>query len=258
MMHLADIVTMTLAQADGAADAAADAGVQSVWDFARKGGVMMIPIGLASLLALAVAAERLITLTRARVIPPGFMEGLTRAIADGRDADKALAYCESNPSPIASMCAAAIRRRSQPIDVIERHVADSGAREVFRLRKRLRVLSVIAAIAPLMGLTGTIFGMIKAFQTVATSGDALGKTELLATGIYEAMITTAAGLLVAIPALILYHVITARIDRLVVDLDEACVDFIEEPDGLGQLRRTVAGDTRASDVAEPATAAAAG
>jgi biopolymer transport protein ExbB len=116
----------------------------------------------------------------------------------------------------------------------------------------MRVLSVIAAISPLMGLTGTIFGMIKAFQTVATSGDALGKTELLATGIYEAMITTAAGLLVAIPALILYHVISARVDRLVAELDETCIEFIDDPDGLAALAKSapaveVASTTHASE-----------
>lgn len=231
-MHLPDIVTL-LAQVD---DATSSAGVQSVWDFVRKGGIMMIPIGACSLVALAVGVERLISLTRSRVVPPGFIDTLKRVIADGHDPDKALAHCKSDGSPIAAMCAAAIRRRHEPIDLIERHVADSGAREVFKLRKRLRVLSVIAAVSPLMGLTGTIFGMIKAFQTVATSGEALGKTELLATGIYEAMITTAAGLLVAIPSLILYHYIASRIDRLVADLDEATLEFIEDPDALPALQ----------------------
>jgi biopolymer transport protein ExbB len=240
-VFVVDMVGMVLAQVDpngAGAEAAQNAGVQSVWDFARKGGVMMIPIGICSLVAMAVAAERLISLSRSRVIPTGFIDGLKRTIADGHDADKALAYCAANESPIASLCAAAIRRRHHAIDIIERYVADSGAREIFRLRKRMRVLSVIAAISPLMGLTGTIFGMIKAFQTVATSGDALGKTELLATGIYEAMITTAAGLLVAIPALILYHVISARVDRLVAELDETCIEFIDDPDGLAALAKS--------------------
>lgn len=243
MLDVFDLIIAVTPPAD-VGDLASNARVQSVWDFARKGGVMMIPIGLCSLLALAVAAERLIALTRNRIIPPGFLDGLKRAIADGQDADKALAHCEANPSPVASMCAAAIKRRHHAMDHIERHLSDWGAREVFKLRKRLRVLSVIAAISPLMGLTGTIFGMIKAFQTVATSGEALGKTEALATGIYEAMITTAAGLLVAIPALVLYHIISARIDRLVADLDETCLDFIDDPDGLPALRQ-------ARPVAEP-------
>jgi len=79
-----------------------------------------------------------------------------------------------------------------------------------------------------MGLLGTIFGMIRAFQTVATSGEALGKTELLAEGIYEAMITTAAGLIVAIPALVCYHWLSAKVQGLVMDIDEMTVEFIED------------------------------
>lgn len=96
-----------------------------------------------------------------------------------------------------------------------------GDRLDFRLRKFLKLLSVIAGIAPLMGLLGTIFGMIRAFSTVASSAEAMGKTELLAKGIYEAMITTAAGLLVAIPVLIAYHLLSARVDRLMLQMDEA-------------------------------------
>jgi biopolymer transport protein ExbB len=89
------------------------------------------------------------------------------------------------------------------------------------------VLQVIGAIAPLLGLLGTIFGMIQAFQTVATSAEALGKTELLAKGIYEAMVTTAAGLLVAIPSVIGYHWISAKIETLVAEMDRICVDLVE-------------------------------
>ena len=95
------------------------------------------------------------------------------------------------------------------------------------MRKYLRVLSVIAAVTPLLGLLGTIMGMIRAFQTVATSAEALGRTELLAQGIYEAMITTAAGLSVAIPVLIVYHWISGKVERLVADLDLDVTDFVE-------------------------------
>ena len=87
---------------------------------------------------------------------------------------------------------------------MEKNIAEAGCGVVVKLRKYMRVLSVIASISPLMGLLGTIFGMIKAFQTVAVSGEALGKTELLARGIYEALITTAARLLVTIPAVVCY------------------------------------------------------
>lgn len=205
------------------------ASVQSVFDYVDKGGVMMIPIGIASLIMLAVAIERLISLRRKRIIPPGFMDGLKKELGDSqREAERALAYCEKNKSPIASICAAGLKKLGRAPEVIERAVQDAGEWEVFKLRKNVRILSVVAAIAPLMGLVGTIFGMIKAFQTVATSAEALGKTELLAEGIYEAMVTTAAGLVVAIPALIFYHWISAKIEKLVAEMDRVCIALLED------------------------------
>jgi len=205
------------------------AGVRSVFDYIQKGGPMMIPIAICSLLMLAVSAERLMSLRRKRIIPPNFLDGLQKVMEEtGNDRERALEYCSKRASPISNICIAGIRKLGRPVEAIERSVQDAGEWEVFKLRKYVRALSVIAAIAPLMGLVGTIFGMIRAFQTVAVSGEALGKTELLAEGIYEAMVTTAAGLLVAIPAVIFYHWISSKIDRLVAEMDRACITFIEE------------------------------
>jgi biopolymer transport protein ExbB len=225
----ADADAPTEAAGDGALAAATDAAqVQSVLDYIQKGGVMMIPIGIASLIMLAVAVERLLSLRRKKIIPSKFLEGLqTELEKSGHDSEHALAYCDKNKSPIASICSAGIKKIGRPVEAIEKAVQDAGEWEVFKLRKNVRILSVVAAIAPLMGLVGTIFGMIRAFQTVATSGEALGKTELLAEGIYEAMVTTAAGLLVAIPALIFYHWISAKIEKLVADMDRVCIELIE-------------------------------
>ncbi len=221
------------AQASGAAESLADVPdavqIQSLWDFVTKGGVVMIPIGLCSFVALAVFVERLISLRRSVVIPATFLPGLKKTLrTNPNDKVKAIAYCRKNGSPVANVFAAGIKKLDGSIESIQQHIEDAGQREVLKLRRFLRVLSVIASVTPLMGLLGPIFGMIKAFQTVAVSPDALGKTELLATGIYEAMITTAAGLTVAIPVLIAYHWISATIDRLVMDIDEMSVDFLEE------------------------------
>ena len=203
--------------------------VQSVWDFILKGGPMMVPLALCSLLALGVIVERLLSLRRARVIPPGFLDGLKAQLNGGAgNHENAIEYCRRSGSPIANILAAGIRRISKSIEVIEKHITEAGEREMMKLRKYLRLLSVVAAIAPLMGLLGTIFGMIRAFQTVAVSGEAMGKTELMAKGIYEAMITTAAGLMLAIPVLVCYHWISAKIDRLVVEMDQLTVEFVEE------------------------------
>ena len=170
-----------LAQAEpGAGVDASAVQVQSVWDFVVKGGPMMIPIGLCSLLALAVIVERALTLRRRKVIPPDFMTGLRPVMDNNGDGYKgALEYCRTNESPIANIFAAGIRSLGASVELVEKHIEQAGEREVFKLRKYLRMLSVIASIAPLMGLLGTIFGMIDAFQTVAASGEALGRTESL-------------------------------------------------------------------------------
>ena len=230
---IAALGTLILGQATGgpAADpnASSAAQVQSVWDLVVKGGPMMIPIGIASFLAFTVFIERLFSLRRDNVIPSGFLDGVRESLdKDLDDRTAAIEYCRRTESHIADIFAVGIKRLGEPIELLEKHVQEAGQRAVLKLRKFLRILSVIAAIAPLMGLLGTIFGMIKAFQTVAMSGESLGKAELLATGIYEAMITTAAGLIVAIPTLIAYHWICSIIDDLVAEMDRMTCDFVEE------------------------------
>ena len=219
-----------LARATGAGSAGAvSEQALTVWNLALKGGPMMVPIGICSLITLAVLVERLVSLRRRQVVPPDFTAGL-QPILDSpkRNGEAALEYCRADGSPIANIFAAGLKRIHEPLELLEKHVQEAGQREVHKLRKHLRLLALIASISPLLGLLGTIFGMIKAFQTVALAGEALGKAELLATGIYEAMITTAAGLLVAIPALIGYHWISARIEQLVNEMDQVTCDFVEQ------------------------------
>lgn len=232
MLQLQGLMPVVLAQVDAAAGAGGGPpglGVNSVADFVAKGGPVMIPIIACSLVALAVVAERLIALRRARLVPPAFLSGLKGVLKDPkRDRSAAIEYCKSDPSPVAAVLLVAIKRLGEPIDLLERHVAEAGERQVQRLRVRLRLLAIIASIAPLLGLLGTITGMIKAFQTVATSAEALGKTEMLAKGIYEAMITTAAGLIVAIPVLLFHNWISALIERRVADIDRIASEFVED------------------------------
>lgn len=211
-----------------ASNAGGAAQAQSIWELTVRGGFMMIPIALCSLIGLAVVAERLIALRKRSVIPEGFVRGLDKAIAEDASPERALAYCRKRPSPLASVIAAGVRRVGEPIERLERAIEEAGEREALRLRKRLRALAVIASVAPLMGLLGTVFGMISAFQTVAMAPEALGRTEMLAGGIYQALTTTAAGLLVAIPALICHHWISAKIEGLVAEIDRAAAKFVEE------------------------------
>ncbi len=226
-----------LAQASGSE-------VNSVLEFIQKGGVMMIPIGICSLVVVAVAVERAAVLRRTRIVPRGFRKGLDIAMdsaVDDLDAKHAgRKYCKDKPSPAANLILAGLEKLGHSSEVVEKHMAAAGEDEVYHMRKRLRALVVVAAIAPLLGLTGTIFGMIKAFQTVATSAEALGRAELLAEGIYEAMITTAAGLLVAMPTVIIFHWLSGKIERYARELDRLGVSFIE---------------TRVLEPAEPAAGA---
>lgn len=215
------------------AQAAAPSGVQvqSIWDFCVKGGPVMVPIALCSLVALTVFIERMVSLRRARIAPPGFLAGVQGALRGRGGRREARALCERTDTPLARICLAGLVKLGESREVIEKHVREAGEREVIRLRRYLRLLSVIGSIAPLLGLLGTIFGMITAFQTVAASGEALGKTELLAKGIYEALITTAAGLIVAIPVVLAYHFVSARIDARVLELDERAVEFLDHATG---------------------------
>ncbi len=223
------------------AQAAPSASLGSLWDLIVRGGVLMAPIGLCSLLALAVIVERSVSLRRARIIPPGFLAKTQAAFGAGRNVPAALELCRVTAAPIALIFAAALKRLHEPEELLERHIEQAGEREVLKLRKFLRTLTVVASVAPLLGLLGTIFGMIKAFSTVASSGEALGRTELLAGGIYEALITTAAGLIVAIPAIVGYHALAAKIERLVTEMDELTVEFVEwtrvEPRRVSQAAR---------------------
>jgi biopolymer transport protein ExbB len=203
--------------------------IPSVWDFVVQGGLRIVPLFVCSLVALAVTIERLVSLRRRRVIPPEFVSGLKALWPTGQgDPARALDYCRASDTPVANIFAAAIRHWHAPLDRLEKYVEEAGQREVARLRRNLRALGVISSVAVLFGLLGTVFGMITAFQTVARSAEALGKTELLAKGVYEALIATAAGLLVAIPALILYHYFTSRVEKLVAEIDGLVSEFIEQ------------------------------
>ncbi len=202
--------------------------IDSVWDFVVKGGPTMIPIVLVSLVALAVTVERLIVLRKKNIAPPEFLTGLD---AVSRDRRRAMEFCKANGSPLANVLAAALRHWTDSSEKMDRAVEEAGYRELIRLRKHMRLMSALPQVSTMLGLLGTIFGMIKTFQSVAASGESIGKTEMLAKGIYEAWTTTASGLLVAIPVLVAYHVIMSRIDASVAELDRAAVDWVERQRG---------------------------
>ena len=228
---VAVLAGMALAQAAPGPEAAGEVKEKetprmSFMELLLKGRWFMVPIGVCSLLALAIIIERLIAMRRAVVIPPRFLDGLKSAFHhDEQDREAGLAHCIANDSPMARVVAAGIRKMRRGEQAVEGAIEDAGTNEVSKLRKNLRMLYGVAGVSPMLGLLGTVWGMIMAFLVASVGG--LGRAENLATGIYEALVTTFGGLLVAIPALIFYYYFLGRIDGILHEMNETSVEFVE-------------------------------
>ena len=160
------------------------------------------------------------------MIPGPFVKRFLHQLGDGQlDRDSALALCNENGSAAAQVFAGAVRKWGKPAVEVEQAVLDAGERAANGLRKYVRVFNAVSTISPLLGLLGTVFGMIKAFNDISTSS-AMGRPELLAGGISEALITTAAGLTIAIPALVCYLYFLSRVDQLITELDALGQDVV--------------------------------
>lgn len=204
-----------LAQEAMAEDPAAS---RSLLDVLLSGGLLLAPILLASVLMLWVALERLVALRRSAVAPTPFIKCFLSQIREGERQEGAQVLCEADGSYIAQVFEAGVRRWGKPAVEVEQAVLDEGERAANSLRRNLRVLNGVAQVCPLLGLLGTVCGMMKAFESIAGS-NAMGRPELLADGIGDALLSTAAGLGVAIPALILYLHFVGRVDSLVMEID---------------------------------------
>ena len=192
---------------------------ESLWDMIWAGGPLLVPIIASSFALMLVVFERTISLRRKRVVPRMFVERFLLKIREGAvDRHEALELCEDNNSHIADVFAAAVRKWGKPAVEVEQAVLDEGERASNHMRRYLRVINGVATVCPLMGLLGTVWGMMEAFNAIAGSS-AMGRPELLAAGISGALLSTAAGLFVAIPALILYLFFVGRVDTLVMEID---------------------------------------
>lgn len=199
---------------------------KSLWDMVVAGGPTMIPLAACSMVLLIFVFERAVSLRRGRVAPRPFIKRFLHQVREGQlDRDGALALCEENGTPVAAIFAVAARKWGRPGVEMEQAVMDAGERIVTGLRRYLRVLSGLHTVSPLIGLFGTVMGIITSFNALATS-DALGKAEMLAQGISEALLATAAGLCVSIPALIAYLYFVGKVDQLTVELDAAGQELI--------------------------------
>lgn len=183
------------------------------------GGPMMVPIIACSFLLCVFVFERFVSLRRGRVIPRPFVKRFLEQLREGQlDQESALELCQENKSPISTIFAGALRRWGKPAVEVEQAILDEGERVANGLRRYLRLFNGISTLTPLLGLLGTVYGMIHSFNSIA-SASGMGKPEILAAGIGEALITTAGGLTVAIPALIAYLYFVGKVDGMVVELD---------------------------------------
>jgi biopolymer transport protein ExbB len=192
-----------------------------------KGGWIMVPIGIMSMIGVALILERSVALRRSSIIPRRFLRDLKKIAPEGAaNREAALRFCREHPSPISRIVAAGLRKLPQGQAAVERAVEDSGGVEVQKLRHNMRMMYGLTVITPMLGLLGTVSGMIDAFRITA-SAEGLGKAELLAKGIYEALVCTFAGLLVAIPILLVYYYFIRKIERYVSEMNELSIDFAD-------------------------------
>lgn len=192
-----------------------------------EGGWLMIPLGVCSLIVLGLSIERLIALRRSRVIPKPFVRRFTECVEDGQlSYEEATSICDEFDCPVAEVFHAAVRRWGRPMMEIEQAVIDAGDRVGDSLRRFLRVFHAISNVTPLIGLLGTVLGMIQAFENLSDqSGGA--QNDLLAAGISTALMTTAGGLSVAIPAYLAYMYFSAKSDRYLGEIDKLCQRVID-------------------------------
>jgi len=223
---LAGLAWAQTAAAPAEADSGSIAAGRSLEELFIRGGALMWPILLCSIVMLAFIFERLVALRRRQVFPPDLHAEMKR-LAPGGDLTiaAALQRCTADGSPFARLLHGCLVRAGAGGFEMEAGLEEAGARVLHDLRNNGKTLSVIADVAPLLGLMGTVTGMIKAFDVVAKS-NALGRTGLLAEGISEALLTTAFGLLVAVPAIIAYHIFRNRADNLVREMEDACLEIV--------------------------------
>lgn len=220
--------------------------------FFEKGGPLMWVILVAAVIGLFVFFERLYSLQRSRVVPRAFVDRIRAMVAKGRTSEAQL-LCEENDSSIARMMVASLQAYAdgKTRAEIKEAVEEVGGREVAHLDKNVEIIGTVASVTPLLGLLGTVIGMIQVFQRFVAAFEAGQATpDVFAEGIWTALITTAYGLMVAIPMMVLYKTLQGRNDRLVVEMEEDALGIVGLLDeSLGRQRAEAAAAREAAVVA---------
>jgi biopolymer transport protein ExbB len=191
----------------------------------ERGGLLMWPIVACSVLAMMAFIERLIALRRSEIAPKALLQSLTRHL-DAGDAERALHVCRESPSALATVAEAGLLKRGRGRDAAKEAMEEAGSIAVGRMERWIAILATVAAIAPLLGLLGTVTGMIEVFNDIEGATDP--NVSLLANGIKKALYTTAAGLTVAIPVFVGYRFLTSRIDQYATELEENGLSLLDK------------------------------
>ena len=199
-----------------------------MFELIKAGGWLMVPIILCSIVAMTIIIERLWMLRSARVVPENLVAQVWQLHRDGKLSSAHIATVRDG-SPLGRILAAGLVNRNHSREIMKESIEESGRQVVAQLERYLNTLGTIASIAPLLGLLGTVIGMIKVFSAITIAG--VGNPTVLAGGISEALLTTAAGLSVAIPSLMFHRYFNGRVDRLVVKMEEESLKIVEVMQG---------------------------
>lgn len=197
----------------------------SVWELAKAGGILMIPIAVASFFAIYIFVERVLTINRANQDPAVFMGKIKDLVLKG-DMNGAKVLCAQFDTPVARMIEKGVARIGSPLKNIEASVENVAKLELFKLEKNLSVIATVSGAAPMLGFLGTVIGMVQAFISIAQEEGSVSP-KLLADGIYTAMITTVAGLLVGIIAYLGYNYLVTRVSKVVHKMEYSSIEFID-------------------------------
>ncbi|MGC8467210.1 MAG: MotA/TolQ/ExbB proton channel family protein [Acidithiobacillus sp.] len=197
--------------------------MQDLWELFRLGGFVLPILLLAAVIALAIAGNRLWVLRRARIAPRGLVERTGELVEAGK-VQQAVKILYENDTPLARILLTALQQAGQPREVIKEMVEEAGRQEMAHLDRYLNFLGSIAGVAPLLGLLGTVIGIMHAFAAIGMVG--MGDPKALAGGIAEALITTAGGLSVAIPSLLFYRYFRGRVETLVLATEKEALKLV--------------------------------
>jgi len=197
----------------------------SFWEMALKGGWIMIPIVLLSFVAIYIFFERFFAIKKASETDINFMNRIKDYIHDDK-IESALALCQSTNSPVARMIEKGLQRIGRPLNDINTAIENVGNLEISKLEKNLPTLASVAGAAPMIGFLGTVMGMVKAFYTMSMKGNNIVVSDL-ADGIYTAMVTTVAGLIVGILAYLAYNALVVKVEKVVFQLEANTSEFMD-------------------------------